>query len=95
MVRTAAGVEHWASTDAGELLSRECDIGWLVGRMRELGLVLRARRAGQFSESFVRVSSRAAKRMIHKWNQLWFDRVGLAGPALGNILIFEKPYPGT
>ncbi|MBT8405689.1 MAG: class I SAM-dependent methyltransferase [Gemmatimonadetes bacterium] len=94
MVRTDAGVEHWGSSDAGELLSRECDITWLVGRMRELGLVLRARRAGQFSESFVRVSSAAAKRMIHEWNQLWFDRVGLAGPALGNILIFEKPHPG-
>ena len=94
-VRTAAGVERWESSDAGELLSRECDLDWLAGRMRELGLVLRARRAGQFSESFVRVSSRAAKRMIHKWNQLWFDRVGLAGPALGNILIFEKPHPGT
>jgi SAM-dependent methyltransferase len=90
MVRTEAGVERWASSDAGELLSRECDIGWLVRRMRELGLVLRTRRAGQFSESFVRVPG-PAKRMIHKWNQLWFDHVGSAGPALGNILIFEKP----
>jgi SAM-dependent methyltransferase len=90
--RTPAGLEHWTRASAGSLVSRECDMRWLVQRLRALGLTLRKRVAGQFSESHVRVGSRAAKRFIHGVNGLWFTHIGWAGPALGNILIFERTH---
>lgn len=88
--RTAAGVEHWTRSSAGPLVTHESDIAWLVGRFRELGLALRTRVAGQLSESYVRVDSTPAKQAIHSVNRLWFKYVRWAGPALGNILVFER-----
>lgn len=91
VVETAAGVEHWADGDAGDLMTRECDIPWLVRRFVELGLKLRSRTAGQFSESYIRITNPAGLKMIHGLNGLWFRHVRRPGPAMGNILIFEKP----
>ncbi len=89
-VKTEAGVEHWADGSAGDLMTRESDIGWLVRRFDHLGLDLRSRCAGQFSESYVRVDNPIGLELIHRLNWHWFHRVGWAGPAIGNILIFEK-----
>jgi SAM-dependent methyltransferase len=90
VVRTEAGIEHWSRGAAGELLTRECDISWLISRFTALGLHLRVRVAGQFSESYVRTDSKAVGRLLHGLNRVWFDRVKWASPALGNILIFER-----
>jgi ubiquinone/menaquinone biosynthesis C-methylase UbiE len=94
ITRTEAGLEHWSRGAAGDLLTRECDILWLINRFGDLGLHLRVRVAGQFSESYVRIRSRTVRRLIHGLNQQWFDRVKWASPALGNILVFERPQSG-
>lgn len=91
VVKAGAGVEHWAEGAAGELMTRESDIPWLVRRFEGLGLQLRSRTAGQFSESYVRTTNPIGLKMIHGLNGFWFRHIRRPGPALGNILIFEKP----
>jgi ubiquinone/menaquinone biosynthesis C-methylase UbiE len=94
VTKTSAGIEYRAVTDQGGLVTRQMDMAWLVGEGKRLGLALNARIAGQFSELYVAVPWRAAKRFIHMVNSVWFRYVGLAGPAFGNILIFEKRSDG-
>lgn len=88
--RTDAGMEHWAEGSAGDLMTRESDIDWLVRRFDHLGLDLRSRCAGQFSESYVRTDNPIGLKLIHWLNWHWFHLIGWAPPAVGNILIFEK-----
>ena len=54
------------------------------------GLTVKKRVAGQFTEIYVRVSPWLLRRAIHAWNHLWFYYVRAPGPALSNIVIFEK-----
>jgi ubiquinone/menaquinone biosynthesis C-methylase UbiE len=88
--RTPAGFERWRESDAGRLMLREADIGWLVNAFERLGLRLEYRKAGQFSNLYARFSSPALQRAVHKVNALWFKH-GFPGAAFGNILILEKP----
>ena len=88
--RTPAGLEHWAKTEAGTLLTREADIKWLVRRLAERGLRLRALTAGQFTELYTRLRFLPASRLIHRLNAFWFRYVRLPGPAVGNLLIFQR-----
>jgi ubiquinone/menaquinone biosynthesis C-methylase UbiE len=90
VVRTPAGMEAHEDTSQGKLLTRETDMSWLVAEADRLGLRLKARVAGQFTELYVIAPGRPAKRMIHTLNRFWFRHVGAAGPAFANILIFEK-----
>jgi len=90
MISTAAGVEHWGSGDAGDLMTRECDPRWLIKTFADYGVRLERRVAGQFSESYVRASARGIQRAIHGWNRFWFSHVGMPGPAVGNIFVFKK-----
>jgi hypothetical protein len=84
-----AGLAFWYEREAGRLVTRETDLRWLIGRFRELGLVLRQRRAGQLTEAYTRVPA-PLKKLVHAVNRFWFRRVRLAGPAFGNLLFFEK-----
>lgn len=88
--RTAAGLEHWVESASGTLMTRQADIRWLIERFDAAGLSLERRVAGQFTETFTRVSSPWIKRWIHRFNIFWFDHIKIAGPAFGNILIFRK-----
>jgi SAM-dependent methyltransferase len=88
--RTAAGTEYWKAGEGGALVTRQSDIGWLVRSFAAEGLRLERRAAGQFSELYAMVGSRALRRLVHDFNDLWFRRVGLARPAYGNILFFRK-----
>lgn len=89
-VRSQAGIEHWFDTPAGPLLARQTNMGWLVERFAENNLALTRRMPGQFTELYTRFSSPLVTGLIHSWNAFWFRRVQAAGPAFGNILIFEK-----
>jgi ubiquinone/menaquinone biosynthesis C-methylase UbiE len=91
VVRTAGGVEYTEKTSQGTLLTRQTDISWLIAECERLGLRLQAREPGQFTELYVAVPWRLLKRLIHVFNEVWIRHVGLAGPAFGNILVFEKP----
>jgi SAM-dependent methyltransferase len=90
VVRAPAGLEFWYTRDGGRLVTRETDVGWLVRRFAGLGLVLRQRRAGQLTEAYTRLPTRPLRRVVHALNHFWFRRVRWAGPAFGNLLLFEK-----
>ena len=90
LVRTPAGVESWVTRDSGKLVTRETDVPWLIGRCAELGLTLKQRRAGQFTEAYTRVPTRPLKKLVHLFNRFWFRCVRWSGPAFGNLLVFEK-----
>jgi ubiquinone/menaquinone biosynthesis C-methylase UbiE len=91
VVRTPAGLETDELTAQGDhLLTRQTDMAWLTAECARLGLDLRSRLAGQFSELYAIVPGRPLKRLIHAVNGIWFKHVRYAPPAFGNILIFEK-----
>jgi 2-polyprenyl-3-methyl-5-hydroxy-6-metoxy-1,4-benzoquinol methylase len=89
--RVAGGIEYTEKTSQGALLTRQTDIPWLIAECERLGLRLTARESGQFTELYVAVPWRPFKRLIHAFNKVWFRYIRLAGPAFGNILVFEKP----
>lgn len=88
--RKPAGIEYWKEIGGDAIVTRTANIPWLVRTLEAEGLTLRKRVAGQFSESYTRVSGARLKRLIHAFNNFWFRRVSRPGPAFGNILIFEK-----
>jgi SAM-dependent methyltransferase len=90
LVRTPAGLVCHEQTEHGELVTRETDIAWYVAELNRLGLGLSARLSGQFTELYVVTPWRPVRRLIHAWNHFWFSVVGLARPAVANILIFRK-----
>ena len=88
--RTPAGVEFWSESAGGALVTRQANVNWLVESFASRRVKLVRRVAGQFSEGYVMTSSPPLRRLIHGLNNFWFRRVGAAGPAFGNILIFRK-----
>lgn len=88
--RVPAGLESHEDTPTGHLLTRQTDMTWLARHMASLGLELKARIPGQFSELYAIVPGRPLKRAIHVVNDVWFRHIRRPGPAFGNILIFEK-----
>jgi SAM-dependent methyltransferase len=90
MVRTPAGLESHEETGHGKLVTRQMDMPWFVDECGRRGLRLEARTAGQFTETYVLLPWRWARRLVHAFNHFWFRFVRLPGPAFANILIFEK-----
>jgi 2-polyprenyl-3-methyl-5-hydroxy-6-metoxy-1,4-benzoquinol methylase len=88
--RTEAGLEAWAKTPSGELLSRKTDIRWLVERFGAHGMELVQRKSGQFTESYTRLRSKYARLLVHGVNDFWFRHINLPSLACGNILIMKK-----
>lgn len=85
------GVEYWKDKNGDALVTRQADIPFLIRRLEANGLTLHRRVAGQFSESYTRVSAAPLKKLVHEFNRLWFQHIKWAGPAFGNILFFRKP----
>ena len=88
--RVPAGVEFWEDTSAGKLVTRQADIGWLIGAFESHGAKLMERRAGEFSEIYTLVKPKTLRRAIHAFNSFWW-RLRWPGLAFGNLLIFRKP----
>ncbi|HYI38514.1 MAG TPA: class I SAM-dependent methyltransferase [Thermoleophilaceae bacterium] len=87
---TPAGIEKWRKAAEGDLVTRQTDIKWLIERFATEGLTLHSRSAGQFTDVYTRIGSPALRRAVHRLNALWFHRVGRPGPAVANILVFER-----
>jgi hypothetical protein len=45
---------------------------------------------GQLSELYSYIPVARLAEMVHALNRVWFERVGRAGPAVGNVLLFQK-----
>lgn len=87
---TPAGLERWKDSAGGRLVTRQADVDWLVSAFASRGLRLSKRVAGQFSESYTFLPARPLKRLVHAFNGFWFARVRAPGPAVANLLFFEK-----
>lgn len=87
---TPAGVEYWKDKDGDALVTRQANVRWLIQQFEANGLRLTQRVAGQFSENYRLFSTPSLKRVIHGFNNFWFNYVIWAAPAFGNILIFRK-----
>ncbi len=88
------GHEIWMTTPVGLFLEREANISWLIEHMRTRGFSVEKRVARQFTESYIRFSSRRARRTIHMGNNLWFKYVKSPHLAFGNILVLRKSTEG-
>jgi ubiquinone/menaquinone biosynthesis C-methylase UbiE len=88
--RVPLGIEEWQVAESDGLMVRKTDMPALVRHCSGLGLELERRFAGQFTEAYVRVPTRLAKRAIHAFNRFYFARIGRPGPALSNLLVFRK-----
>lgn len=91
--RVPAGIEYLERTNQGMLLTRQTNIPWLIAECARLGFDLKARLAGQLTELYVAVPWQPVKKVIHLVNRAWFQHVGIAGPAFGNIMVFQKGRP--
>ncbi|HEX7116978.1 MAG TPA: class I SAM-dependent methyltransferase [Steroidobacter sp.] len=91
VIRTPAGIEFWEETGTGRLMTRQADIPWLIAQFERHGLRLVERRAGQFSEIYMVLSSRPLRKLVHAFNNFWFRHIRWAGPAFGNMITLERP----
>lgn len=89
--RVPAGLETIEDTPEGQLLTRQVDMAWFIAEFERLGLRLKTRIPGQFSELYAIMPWGPAQSAIHLLNDIWFRVIRRPGPAFGNILMFEKP----
>ena len=87
--RADLGIEEWQGAEKGGLLVRKTDMSALEAYCRTIGLQLKERIAGEFTQIYTRLPGAALKRMVYAFNRAYF-RHGSPGPALGNVMIFEK-----
>lgn len=88
--RTPAGMEYWASSPAGMILTRHADMEWLIEKGRSNLLYVRSHVAGQFTDLYTRTPSRLSRKLIHLFNNFWFAHIRFPRLAFGNIVLFEK-----
>lgn len=86
--RTPAGLEVWTDRNNGGLMVRKTDMGWLKNSMAERGMTQTHRTAGQLTEGYTNLPTRALKRAVYALNAGYYGRAPQL--AAGNILHFLK-----
>ena len=69
---------------------RKTNMTFLAKFLEEKGLHEFARTAGQFTEAYTNMPSRALKRLVYALNMFYYKHVGRPALAMGNILYFRK-----
>lgn len=87
---TNFGVETWAETSSGKLMSRKTDVKWLENEFKSHDIQLLNRHSGQFTELYRKFSSKIMRKLIHSFNNFWFKFIKLPSLACGNIFVFKK-----
>lgn len=87
--RLALGTRTWFNLDGETLCLWRFDITALTRRMAELGLVLRGRRAGEFSEMQLRFRG-PTRAVLQQFNNFYATAGLPARFAIANLLVFEK-----
>ena len=90
VIKTPAGLEYWEQTDAGELMTRQTNMEWLIKIFGKNGFIVKKHLSGQFSELYNRFSSEFTKNIIHIFNHLWFKYIKMPNYSFGNIIILQK-----
>jgi SAM-dependent methyltransferase len=90
VVRKPTGVEAWAETSAGPLLSRKISAKWLTGLVRKLGMERISRTTGELTELYIYTSRERVRKLLHRLNQSWFKLRAPASLAIANYHLFRK-----
>ncbi len=89
LVGTAGGLEFWAEKDGQPLVTRIADVGYLLGRLRILGVRPVARFATEFFDVH-RFAPGFWRNAVIRFNRLWFALRLPAGPSIGNAIVGVK-----
>ncbi|MBF0531704.1 MAG: methyltransferase domain-containing protein [Candidatus Omnitrophica bacterium] len=88
--RKPSGLESWRETDVGPVLARQTDMRWFIQAFEAQDLRLCQHKACQFSEIYTSLRSPFLKKLVHGFNDFWFQHIKNPGWALGNLFIFQK-----
>jgi SAM-dependent methyltransferase len=89
LTRTPGGLEFWAEKDGLPVVTRIADMGYLVGRLRALGVQPVRRLATEFWDVH-RFAAGFWRDLAIRFNRLWLALRLPAGPSIGNAVIGEK-----
>ncbi|WFU18791.1 class I SAM-dependent methyltransferase [Bradyrhizobium sp. CB3481] len=90
MRKTKSGTEAWIKEEGGGLMVRKTRISFLAEFLKTRGLIEFERTAGQFTELYTNLPSKTLKRLVYALNMLYYTRVRLPSPAMGNIIYYRK-----
>jgi ubiquinone/menaquinone biosynthesis C-methylase UbiE len=90
VLRSSYGLEYWTDTEAGKLFIRHSSARALRRYFEKNGCRRRGFAPGQFTEAYWRFTKPGVLRLIHGWNDFWFDRVRLPMLASANLMVFER-----
>lgn len=90
VVRKPSGIEAWAETSAGPLLSRKTSARWLTRFLREAGMKRIRRTTGELTELYAYTSNTRVRTLLHRLNELWFRLRGPPSVAIANYYLFTK-----
>jgi len=85
------GVGGWCDMHGGKLYNWRTDIREVTKLMNDLGLKRIHRSAAEFTEMQRRVPLAPARTTLRLLNRTWFKLHLPAGPAITNLLVFQKP----
>ena len=88
--QTPRGIEVWMQSATGGLLVRKTNMRFLKMFLAQKGLVQIDRIAGQFTEGYTNMPTRALKRLLYALNVFYFRHIRSPNLALGNILFFRR-----
>ncbi len=88
--KTPAGNEYYWRKTNGMVMTRVIDMRWFVKKFESKGLIVKKRVARQFTETYISVSSPLFKRLIHIFNNIWFEYIKIPYLSHGNLLILQK-----
>lgn len=91
--RTTLGIENWVGSAETPVLLRWMYDSALRRLFDENGIAIERRRAGRFTELFVYLDNAALRRMVHAWNNVYFETVRWPLPAYG-VMVFGRKRPG-
>jgi 2-polyprenyl-3-methyl-5-hydroxy-6-metoxy-1,4-benzoquinol methylase len=88
---TPSGTEAWIKEEGGGgLMVRKTKMSFLSEFLKAKGLIEFRRSAGQFTEIYTNLPSKALKRLVYALNMLYYKHVGLPSLAMGNIIYYRK-----
>jgi SAM-dependent methyltransferase len=85
------GIGGWCDMHGGRLYNWRTDIKAITKLMRKLGCRRIHRSAAEFTEMQRRATGAVARNFFRSINRAWFAMRLPAGPAVTNLLVFQKP----
>jgi ubiquinone/menaquinone biosynthesis C-methylase UbiE len=90
MQLTSRGIEVWEGNEAGGLMVRKTNMEFLSNYLAMLGVKEFARTAGQLSEVYTNLPTKALKRVAYAMNNFYYESGWSPKLACGNILYSRK-----